>query len=228
MSSEAMSTMQTTPACDGEPPAWYGKIPGAGDFVNHRLSHELAGWWERWLQQGMAAMRQRGDDELARYYTVAPVWNFLIPAGAGAQCVQPGCLAPSCDRVGRYYPVIATLPMRTADYWSALPDAADAFYWQVGSALLDAIRHARAPVQLERALAKVRLVPGAAAGSAWFGGAGAGPVSAIGAAARAMRPAKAMRAGRSAERAISTERACAVRAMKATEAIEAIEARRAV
>lgn len=175
MSSEAMSTMQTTPACDGEPPAWYGKIPGAGDFVNHRLSHELAGWWERWLQQGMAAMRQRGDDELARYYTVAPVWNFLIPAGAGAQCVQPGCLAPSCDRVGRYYPVIATLPMRTADYWSALPDAADAFYWQVGSALLDAIRHARAPVQLERALAKVRLVPGAAAGSAWFGGAGGGP-----------------------------------------------------
>ncbi|ABM48931.1 hypothetical protein DM79_A3188 [Burkholderia mallei] len=164
-----MSTMQTTPACDGEPPAWYGKIPGAGDFVNHRLSHELAGWWERWLQQGMAAMRQRGDDELARYYTVAPVWNFLIPAGAGAQCVQPGCLAPSCDRVGRYYPVIATLPMRTADYWSALPDAADAFYWQVGSALLDAIRHARAPVQLEQALAKVRLVPGAAAGSAWFG-----------------------------------------------------------
>lgn len=228
MSSEAMSTMQTTPACDGEPPAWYGKIPGAGDFVNHRLSHELAGWWERWLQQGMAAMRQRGEDELARYYTVAPVWNFLIPAGAGAQCVQPGCLAPSCDRVGRYYPVIATLPMRTADYWSALPDAADAFYWQVGSALLDAIRHARAPVQLERALAKVRLVPGAAAGSAWFGGAGAGPVSAIGAAARAMRPAKAMRAGRSAERAISTERACAVRAMKATEATEAIEARWAV
>ncbi len=228
MSSEAMSTMQTTPACDGEPPAWYGKIPGAGDFVNHRLSHELAGWWERWLQQGMAAMRQRGDDELARYYTVAPVWNFLIPAGAGAQCVQPGCLAPSCDRVGRYYPVIATLPMRTADYWSALPDAADAFYWQVGSALLDAIRHARAPVQLEQALAKVRLVPGAAAGSAWFGvvrrgsaARGTGPVSAIGAAARAMRPAKAMRAGRSAERAISTERACAVRAMKATEAIEA-------
>ncbi len=172
MPSEAMSTMPTTLACDGEPPAWYGKIPGAGDFVNHRLSHELAGWWERWLQQGMAAMRQRGGDELARYYTIAPVWNFLIPAGAGAQCVQPGCLAPSCDRVGRYYPVIATLPMRTADYWSALPDVADAFYWQVGSALLDAIRHARAPVQLEQALAKVRLVRGADARSAAFGGAG--------------------------------------------------------
>ncbi|AJX35526.1 type VI secretion system-associated protein TagF [Burkholderia oklahomensis] len=173
MSSEAMSTTPTTLAYDGEPPAWYGKIPGAGDFVNHRLSHELAGWWERWLQQGMTAMRQRGADEIERYYTVAPVWNFLIPAGAGAQCVQPGCLAPSCDRVGRYYPVIVTLPMRTADYWSGLPDVADAFYWQVGSALLDAIRHARAPVQLEQTLAKVRLMPGAAQ-STVYGGAGGG------------------------------------------------------
>ncbi|TCW75937.1 type VI secretion system-associated protein TagF [Burkholderia sp. SRS-46] len=163
MPSEAMST---TPArtLGGEPPAWYGKIPGAGDFVNRRLPHTLAGWWERWLQQGMAAMRQRGADEVARYYTVAPVWNFLIPAGAGAACVQPGCVAPSCDRVGRYYPVLVTLPLREADYWSGLPDVADAFYWQVGSALLDAIRHARAPLDLEAALAQVRLVPGDAAG----------------------------------------------------------------
>ena len=65
-----------------------GKIPGAGDFVNSRLPHALAGG-ERWLQQGMAAMRQRGADEIERHYTVAPVWNFLIPAGAGASCIQP-------------------------------------------------------------------------------------------------------------------------------------------
>ncbi|WP_126283174.1 type VI secretion system-associated protein TagF [Burkholderia stagnalis] len=159
MPSEAMSTTPAR-ALGGEPPAWYGKIPGAGDFVNRRLPHTLAGWWERWLQQGMAAMRQRGADEIARYYTVAPVWNFLIPAGAGAACVQPGCVAPSCDRVGRYYPVLVTLPMHAADYWSGLPDAADAFYWQIGSALLDAIRHARAPLDLEAALAQVRLAPG--------------------------------------------------------------------
>ncbi|AOK26374.1 hypothetical protein WK67_27240 [Burkholderia ubonensis] len=156
--------MSTTPAhtTGGASPAWYGKIPGAGDFVNRRLPHTLAGWWERWLQQGMAALRQRGADEIARHYTVAPVWNFLIPAGAGAACVQPGCVAPSCDRVGRYYPVLVTLPLSTADYWSELPDAADAFYWRIGSALLDAIRHARTPVDLEDALERVRLAPGGA------------------------------------------------------------------
>ncbi|MDR8728001.1 hypothetical protein FEQ05_00485 [Burkholderia pseudomultivorans] len=160
MPSEAMSTTPPPTTAAGDAPAWYGKIPGAGDFVNSRLPHALALWWERWLQQGMAAMRARGADEIERHYTVAPVWNFLIPAGAGASCVQPGCLAPSCDRVGRYYPVIVTLPMRAADYWSALPDAADTFYRQIGHALLDAIRHARAPTDLERALERVRLVPG--------------------------------------------------------------------
>ncbi|QVN21785.1 type VI secretion system-associated protein TagF [Burkholderia pyrrocinia] len=160
MPSEAMSPTPPLTSTAGDAPAWYGKIPGAGDFVNSRLPHALALWWERWLQQGMAAMRQRGADEIERHYTVAPVWNFLIPAGAGASCVQPGCLAPSCDRVGRYYPVLVTLPMRATDYWNGLPDAADAFYWQVGHALLDAIRHARAPGDLERTLERVRLVPG--------------------------------------------------------------------
>ncbi|MBN3793024.1 type VI secretion system-associated protein TagF [Burkholderia sp. Ac-20353] len=166
--------MSPTPplAYDGAPPAWYGKIPGAGDFVNRRLPHALAGWWERWFQQGMAAMRQRGADEIERYYTVAPVWNFLIPAGTGTQCVQPGCLAPSCDRVGRYYPLLVTLPLGEADYWSGLPDVADAFYWQVGSALLDAIRHARAPGDLEASLENVRLVPGDVLPRAYGGVAG--------------------------------------------------------
>ncbi|MCR4466886.1 type VI secretion system-associated protein TagF [Burkholderia sp. SCN-KJ] len=160
MPSEAMSRLPPLARADGDAPAWYGKIPGAGDFVNSRLPHALAQWWERWLQQGMAAMRQRGPDEIARHYTVASVWNFLVPAGAGASCVQAGCLAPSCDRVGRYYPVIVTLAMPAADYWNGLPDAADAFYWQIGHALLDAIRHARAPVDLEETLDRVRLAPG--------------------------------------------------------------------
>ncbi|WP_062607461.1 type VI secretion system-associated protein TagF [Caballeronia calidae] len=154
-----MSQMPMPTAFDGQTPAWYGKIPGAGDFVNHGLPHALALWWERWLHQGMAVLRQRGADEIERHYTVAPVWNFLIPAGAGASCVQSGCIAPSCDRVGRYYPVVVTLPIHTADYWSGLPDAADAYYRQIGHALLDAIRDASAPADLEATLARVRLAP---------------------------------------------------------------------
>jgi len=158
MSDEVMSAV---PMFNDETlPAWYGKIPGAGDFVNRRLPHELAGWWERWVQQGVSAMRQRGAGELERYYAIAPVWNFLIPAGAGAQCVQAGCLAPSCDRVGRYYPLIVTQPIAVADYWRELPDVADAFYRQIGAALVETIRFAHSPGHLERALGQARLLPG--------------------------------------------------------------------
>ncbi|NRO97438.1 type VI secretion system-associated protein TagF [Paraburkholderia sp. NMBU_R16] len=154
---------------DATLPAWYGKIPSAGDFVNRRLPHELALWWERWMQLGVSAMRQRGAGEIERYYTIAPAWNFLIPAGAGASCVQAGCLAPSCDRVGRYYPLIVTQPIAVADYWSGLPDDADAFYRQIGIALIETIRFAHSPGHFEQALAQARLLPRGAVGgsSTW-------------------------------------------------------------
>lgn len=157
MSSPLVMIAVPIPRCPDAPPAWYGKIPGAGDFLSRRLPHALTGWWERWLQQGMATLRQHAPDELERHYAVAPLWNFVIPAGAGAHCVQLGCLAPSCDRVGRYYPVMVTLAIATVDYSSRLTEGAGAFYWQVGIALLDAIRHGRAPEQFEQALTKVRL-----------------------------------------------------------------------
>jgi type VI secretion system protein ImpM len=139
------------------PPAWYGKLPGAGDFVSRHLPHALAGWWERWLQHGMAAMRQRGPGALERHSAVAPLWNFAMPAGAGARYVQLGCIAPSCDRVGRYYPIVAMLAIEAGDYSSALTARAGGFYRQLGTVLLDAVRHGRAPEQLESALSAVRL-----------------------------------------------------------------------
>lgn len=139
------------------PPAWYGKVPGTGDFVNRRLPSALAAWWERWLQHGMAALRQRAPGELERHYAVAPLWNFAIPVGAGAQCVQFGCLAPSCDRVGRYYPLMVTLAIAANDYDSALIERAGTFYREAGEVLLDAIRLGRTPEQIERALAAVSL-----------------------------------------------------------------------
>lgn len=135
--------------------AWYGKVPGARDFVSGGLPHVLADWWSHWMQQGLAAMRERSRDEFERHYTIAPIWNFLIPAGAGAACIQAGCLGPSFDRVKRRYPLVITLPIHTADYWSGLPDMAHRFYEGTGEALLEAIRNEYAPAQLERALAQI-------------------------------------------------------------------------
>ncbi|SIT51117.1 Protein phosphatase ImpM [Paraburkholderia piptadeniae] len=136
---------------------WFGKVPGAGDFVNRGMSARLAAWWDGWVQQGMVSLGQGLPDGLARHFAIAPVWHFAIPAGTGAGCVQLGCLAPSCDRVGRYYPVIAALALDADVYTPDTTAAAARFVGNVGAALLDAVREAHGPEQLDRVLSRVRL-----------------------------------------------------------------------
>ncbi|MEM5314769.1 type VI secretion system-associated protein TagF [Paraburkholderia sp. JHI869] len=134
-------------------PAWYGKLPGAGDFVGRRMAGPLARTWERWLAQGMASARADLD---AR----APVWRFAIPAGSGDGWVQVGCVAPSRDRVGRRYPLVvaqAIAPAAHAGHGSRgeLPLAgADACIRAMDAIVQDAIRCAHGPEEFDQALAE--------------------------------------------------------------------------
>lgn len=92
-----------------QPPGWYGKLPGTGDFVSRRLGIEVIGWWADWLQRSLQNQNERHADWQERYVR-APLWNFMIVCPAQVPEVQLGCLAPSCDRVGRYYPLCLLLP----------------------------------------------------------------------------------------------------------------------
>jgi type VI secretion system protein ImpM len=86
---------------------------------------------------------------MTRHYAVAPVWNFAIPATQGVDAVQFGCIAPSCDRVGRYYPVCITLQVAAQNYRPSVLEGSAAWYRQCGTALLQAIRHGVAPDQFD-------------------------------------------------------------------------------
>jgi len=123
---------------------WYGKLPAAGDFLHRRMSRELQAWWDRWMQNGLGAFK-RWPDAMTRHYAVAPVWNFAIPATQGVSAVQFGCIAPSCDRVGRYYPVCVSLQVDARAFRPAVLEGAAAWYWRCGNAMLQAIRHGVAP-----------------------------------------------------------------------------------
>ncbi|KAF0811570.1 hypothetical protein IGB42_03956 [Andreprevotia sp. IGB-42] len=131
---------------------WYGKIPSAGDFVTRQLSYPVVRAWERWMLNGLTALQQASPDMLPRHYAVAPVWNFLLPAGLGFDCVQLGALAPSCDRVGRYFPVAAVMPVPLAEFDTARLDQAGQFYRQMGETILAAIRHGHSPERLDHML----------------------------------------------------------------------------
>ena len=140
-----MSAMSSTLWVPGDDQiGWYGKLPAAGDFLSRRLPRELQAWWDRWMQNGLGSFK-RWPDAMTRHYAVAPVWNFAIPATHGVDAVQFGCIAPSCDRVGRYYPVCVTLQVAARDYRPAVLEGSAAWYWQSGTALLQAIRYGVAP-----------------------------------------------------------------------------------
>ena len=142
---------------------WYGKLPAAGDFVSRQLDYPLVRAWERWMQNGLGALQQTSS--LPSHYAVAPMWNFILPAGLGFDCVQLGCIAPSCDRVGRYFPLLAVLPVPLAGFDGVLLDRAGPAYRQMGDTLLAAIRHGHTPENLDANLAVIptRPVPATAA-----------------------------------------------------------------
>lgn len=115
-------------------PAWFGKLPALGDFASRRMAPELLSWWDAWLAQGLldlqARHRRRGSPWLDDYL-VSPSWQFLLTPGClplGAAGLDApawlGCLMPSVDRVGRYFPflilqALPRLPARWAE-WQAV------------------------------------------------------------------------------------------------------------
>ena len=86
---------------------WGGKLPSHGDFLWSQSRNALRVRLEDWLQAGMLQGRSQYGDAWREFVARAPLWNFLAPANAlYVDCMVVGCIAPSCDRVGRQYPFV--------------------------------------------------------------------------------------------------------------------------
>lgn len=102
---------------------FFGKLPCRGDFVSRNLPRSFLDPWDRWLQHGMAAAKAALDDAWPHSFIDGPSWQFVVAAGIlGPQAVV-GSLAPSCDRVGRLFPL--TIAILT----NGSPDRAEAAAW---------------------------------------------------------------------------------------------------
>ena len=84
---------------------WCGKLPAVGDFVwsTERTPSRMA--LDEWLQSGVHHLRASQGDEWQAHFDHAPVWNFLVPARVLGDGWAAGCISPSCDRVGRRFPL---------------------------------------------------------------------------------------------------------------------------
>jgi type VI secretion system protein ImpM len=83
----------------------YGKLPSHGDFLRRRVSDSFVAAWDEWLQQSVAASQAALGDDWLDVYLTSPLWRFVCDAGVCGPGGYAGLIAPSVDRVGRYFPL---------------------------------------------------------------------------------------------------------------------------
>lgn len=142
-----MATSNSSSVDSAEPNfGWYGKLPSAGDFVSRRMPYALQQFWDRWCAAGVETLKERNPVSGWGLWGNTPKWAFILPTQPGLPIAQLGILAPSCDRVGRNYPLLITTPLLESNAMSLLPRAATiALAW--GKVIADA-QAARAPVEV--------------------------------------------------------------------------------
>ncbi len=89
----------------------YGKLPSHGDFLRRRTSDAFVDVWDAWLQQCMAASRSTLGESWLDLYLTSPVWRFACAAHVCGPAPLLGVVAPSVDRVGRYFPLTVVCEM---------------------------------------------------------------------------------------------------------------------
>lgn len=102
---------QRTPEAVAERFAWFGKLPGAGDFVSRRMAYPLQQFWDHWCAEGMDALKAGSPASGTAVWGNTPHWAFVLPAQPGVPAGQLGVFAPSCDRVGRVFPFVVMAPL---------------------------------------------------------------------------------------------------------------------
>jgi type VI secretion system protein ImpM len=95
-----------TSTASSDAPGWYGKVASLGDFASRRLPDDFKAACDPWLSQAMAVSRQQLGERWLDVYLTAPVLRFAWAPGVFDTRWWFGVMMPSCDNVGRYFPLL--------------------------------------------------------------------------------------------------------------------------
>lgn len=87
-------------------PGWYGKLSSLGDFAHRRLPERWLRACDGWLSGVMRAGREELGENWLQAYLTAPLLRFAWAPGVVDSQWWFGLLMPSCDSVGRYFPLL--------------------------------------------------------------------------------------------------------------------------
>jgi len=102
-------TVPTSRSADG-PPGWYGKLSTLGDFAQRRLPAHWVQRTDAWLSELMRDLPAVLGPRWLETYLTAPVLRFAWAPGVVDAQWWFGLLMPSCDSVGRYFPLLIIQP----------------------------------------------------------------------------------------------------------------------
>lgn len=117
----------------------YGKLPSHGDFLRRRVSDAFVTVWDEWLQQCVAASRAALGQNWLEVYLTSPVWRFACDAGVCGPRGYAGLMAPSVDRVGRYFPLTLVWEVPEGVHPLIVTRSADHWFDQVEQLLLETL-----------------------------------------------------------------------------------------
>lgn len=87
-------------------PGWFGKISSLGDFAHRRLPPAWLRACDAWLSQALRASQAALGDRWLDVYLTAPLQRFAWAPGVIDDAWWFGLFMPSCDCVGRYFPLL--------------------------------------------------------------------------------------------------------------------------
>jgi type VI secretion system ImpM family protein len=90
---------------------FFGKLPGAGDFVQRRLPSLFVDTWDQHFERAVDASRHVLGDAWQHAYRSSPAWRFVLSPGVCTASAWIGVMGAAGDRVGRSFPMVITVPL---------------------------------------------------------------------------------------------------------------------
>jgi len=89
---------------------FYGKLPGAGDFVGRRLPSDFVDRWDRHFQRAVETGRRELGDGWTTAWRHGAAWRFVFMPHVCSNSAWCGLTGPAVDRLGRAFPMVLASP----------------------------------------------------------------------------------------------------------------------
>lgn len=93
---------------------FFGKLPGAGDFVQRRLPSPFVDAWDQHFERAVNESKLALGDAWQHAYRSSPAWRFVLSPGVCTNVAWVGVMGPANDRVGRSFPMVIATPLEDA------------------------------------------------------------------------------------------------------------------